>query len=70
MKEEDSQNYQQTLQASQKGYPVDPIVSPFDSGGDKVPGEETYVPYRPPEQPFSPDQDLDPDSPAESSGSP
>ena len=49
--------------------PVDPIISPFDSGGDKVPGEETYVPYRPPEQPFSPDQDLDPDSPAESSES-
>ena len=36
--------------------PVDPIISPFDSGEDKVPGEETYVPYRPPEHPFSPDQ--------------
>ena len=36
--------------------PVDPIISPFDSGEDKVPGEGTYVPYRPPEHPFSPDQ--------------
>ena len=45
--------------------PVDPIISPFDSGEDKVPGEETYVPYRPPEHPFSPDQGSDPDSPAE-----
>ena len=49
--------------------PVDPIISPFDNRGDKVPGEETYVPYRPPEQPFSLDQDLDPDSPAKSSES-
>ena len=55
------------------GKPVDPIISPFDSVEDKVPGDETYVPYRPHECPFSPDQDLDPDSPAdssESSGSP
>ena len=44
--------------------PVDPIISPFDSGEDKVPGEETYVPYRPPEHPFSPDQG------SESPGSP
>ena len=29
--------------------PVDPIFSPFDSGEDKVPGEGTYVPYRPPD---------------------
>ena len=53
--------------------PVDPIISPFDSGEDKVPGEETYVPYRPPEHLFSPDQGSDPDSPAdihESPGSP
>ena len=41
--------------------PVDPIISPFDSGEDKVPGEETYIPYRPPEHPSSPDQDSDPD---------
>ena len=34
------------------------------------PGEETHVPYRPPEHPFSPDQDSDPDSPAEGSESP
>ena len=27
--------------------PVDPIISPFDSGEDKVSGEGTYVPYRP-----------------------
>ena len=50
--------------------PVDSIISPFDSGEDKVPGEETYVTYRPPEHPFSPDQDSDPDSPAEGSESP
>ena len=50
--------------------PVDPIISPFDSGGDNVPGEETYIPYRPPEHPFSPDQDSDPDSPAEGLESP
>ena len=49
--------------------PVDPIISPFDSGEDKVPGGETYIPYGPPEQPFSPDQDSDPQSPAESSES-
>ena len=41
--------------------PVDPIISLFDSGEDKVPGEETYIPYRPPEHPSSPDQDSDPD---------
>ena len=35
--------------------PVDPIISPFDSGEDKVPGEGTYVPYRPTDHPFSPD---------------
>ena len=40
--------------------PVDPIISPFD----KVPGEGTYVPYRPTEHPFSPDPGL------ESPGSP
>ena len=50
--------------------PVDPIISTFDSGEDKVPGEETYVPYRPPEHPFSPDQDSNPDPPAEGSESP
>ena len=26
--------------------PVDPIISQFDSGEDKVPGEGTYIPYR------------------------
>ena len=50
--------------------PVDPIISPFDSGEDKVPGEETYIPYRPPGHPFSPDQGSDPDPPAEGSESP
>ena len=44
--------------------PVDPIISPFDSGEDKVPGEGTYVPYRPTDHPFSPDQS------SESPGSP
>ena len=41
--------------------PVDPIISPLDSGEDKVPGEGTYVPYRPTDHPFSPDPDLLPD---------
>ena len=45
----------------QRVIPVDPIISPFDSGEDKVPGEDTYIPYRSPEHPFSPDQDSDPD---------
>ena len=44
--------------------PVDPIISPFDSGEDKVPGEGIYVPYRPTDHPFSPDPGL------ESPGSP
>ena len=44
--------------------PVDPIISPFDSGEDKVPGKGTYIPYRPTEHPFSPDQG------SESPGSP
>ena len=39
--------------------PVDPIISPFDSGEDKVPGEGTYIPYRPTEHPFSPDTGLE-----------
>ena len=39
--------------------PVDPIISPFDSGEDKVPGEGTYIPYRPTEHPFSSDPDLE-----------
>ena len=25
--------------------PVDPIISPFDSGEDKVPGEDTPIPH-------------------------
>ena len=44
--------------------PVNPIISPFDSGEDKVPGEGTYIPYRPAEHPFSPDTGLEsPSSP-------
>ena len=39
--------------------PVDPIISPFDSGEDKVPGEETY---RPIDHPFLPDTES-PSSP-------
>ena len=35
--------------------PVDPVISPFDSGEDKVPGEGTHIPYRPTEHSFSPD---------------
>ena len=41
--------------------PVDPIISPFDSGEDKVPGEGVY---RPTDHPFSPVTDLEsPNSP-------
>ena len=44
--------------------PVDPIISPFDSGEDKVPGGGTYIPYRPTEHSFSSDSDLEsPSSP-------
>ena len=44
--------------------PVDRIISPLDSGEDKVPGEGTYIPYRPTEHTFSSDQDLEsPSSP-------
>ena len=39
--------------------PVDPIISPFDSGEDKFPGEGTYIPYRPTEHPYSSDPDLE-----------
>ena len=39
--------------------PVDPIISPFDSGVDKFPGEGTYIPYTPTEHPFSSDPDLE-----------
>ena len=37
--------------------PVDPIISPFDSGKDKVPGEGAY---RPTDHPFSPDRLREP----------
>ena len=44
--------------------PVDPVISPFDRGEDKVTGEGTYVPYRPTKHPFSSDPDLEsPSSP-------
>ena len=44
--------------------PVGPIISPFDSGEDKIPGEGTYIPYRPTDHPFPPDTGLEsPSSP-------
>ena len=44
--------------------PVDPIISPFDSGEDKIPEEGTYIPYIPTDHPFSPDTGLEsPSSP-------
>ena len=39
--------------------PVDPIISPFDSGEGKVPRGGTYVPYRHTKHPFSSDPDLE-----------
>ena len=41
--------------------PVDPIISPFDSGEDKVPREDKCIPHWSLEHPSSPDQDSDPD---------
>ena len=35
--------------------PVDPIISPFDSAEDKVPGEDTPIPHWSPEHPSTPD---------------
>ena len=34
---------------------VDPIISPFDSGEDKTPGEDTYIPPWSPKHPSTPD---------------
>ena len=34
---------------------VDPIISPFDSGEDKVPREDTPIPHWSPEHPSTPD---------------
>ena len=34
---------------------VDPIISPFDSGEDKTPGEDTYIPPWSPKCPSTPD---------------
>ena len=39
--------------------PVDPIISPFDSGEDKTPGEDIHITPWSPEHPSSPDQDSD-----------
>ena len=39
--------------------PVDPIISPFDSGEDKTPGEDIHIAPWSPEHPSSPDQDSD-----------
>ena len=35
--------------------PVDPIISPFDSGEDKTPGEDTHIPPQSPKHPSTPD---------------
>ena len=40
---------------SRRVIPVDPIISPFDSGEDKVPGEDTPIPDWSPEHPSTPD---------------
>ena len=39
--------------------PVDPIISPFDSGEDKTPGEDIHITPWSPKHPSSPDQDSD-----------
>ena len=48
-----------TADKPKKLIPVDPIISPFDSGEGTVPGEGTCIPYRPTEHPFSSDPDLE-----------
>ena len=40
---------------SRRVIPVDPIISPFDSGEDKVPGEDTPIPHWLPGHPSAPD---------------
>ena len=40
---------------SRRVNPVDPIISPFDSREDKVPGEDTAIPHWSPEHPSTPD---------------
>ena len=34
---------------------VDPIISPFDNGEEKTPGEDTYIPPWSPKHPSTPD---------------
>ena len=63
-KEESERRRQSGLPTDITGKPkqviaVDPIISTFDSGGDKVPGEDTYILHRSPEHPSTPDPDLD-----------
>ena len=41
--------------------PVDPVISPFDSGEEKVPREDTPILHWSPEHSSSPDQGSDPD---------
>ena len=53
----DKQNYQKTLQVSQKVIPVDPIISLFDSEENKVPREDTFIPQKSPEHLSSSDLD-------------
>ena len=40
---------------SRRVIPVDPIISPFDSGKDKVQGEDTPIPHWLPEHPSTHD---------------
>ena len=35
--------------------PVDPIISPFDNGEDKTPGEDIHIPSWSPKHPSAPD---------------
>ena len=66
-KEESERRRQSGLPTDITGKPkrvivVDSIISTFDSGEDKVPGEDTYIPHRSPEHPSTPDPDLDSDT--------
>ena len=40
---------------SRRVIPGDPIISPFDSGGDKIPGEDIHIPHWSPRHPSIPD---------------
>ena len=55
VKQGDDQNSKHFTNKPHRVIPVEPIISPFDSGEDKVPEEHTPIPHWSPEHPFAPD---------------